>query len=110
MLASTDELPLRGGDLVYEPKYDGVRTLASLTARQHKPDVRLYSRRGNDKTTQFPEIARALAQFAATSSSARRGLLLDGEIVALDAHGVPVSFQHLQGRIHVKAPTNAEAP
>ncbi len=111
MLASTVEVPLRGEDLVYEPKYDGVRTLALLTPGRPRPGVRLTSRLGNDKTSQFPEIARELERFA--KERLKSPLLLDGEIVALDDRGLPVSFQHLQGRIHVKAPsktTAAQAP
>ena len=105
MLASTVEVPLRGEDLVYEPKYDGVRTLALLTPGRPRPGVRLTSRLGNDKTAQFPEIARELERFA--KERLRGALLLDGEIVALDDRGRPVSFQHLQGRIHVKSPSKA---
>jgi bifunctional non-homologous end joining protein LigD len=111
MLASTVEVPLRGDDLVYEPKYDGVRALALLTPGRPRPGVRLTSRLGNDKTSQFPEIARELERFA--KERLKSPLLLDGEIVALDDRGRPVSFQHLQGRIHVKAPsktTAVEAP
>jgi bifunctional non-homologous end joining protein LigD len=111
MLASTVEVPLRGEDLVYEPKYDGVRTLALLTPGRPRPGVRLTSRLGNDKTSQFPEIARELERFA--KERLKSPLLLDGEVVALDDRGRPVSFQHLQGRIHVKSPskiTAAEAP
>ncbi len=107
MLASTVEVPLRGEDLVYEPKYDGVRTLALLTPGRPRPGVRLTSRLGNDKTAQFPEIARELERFA--KERLRGALLLDGEIVALDERGRPVSFQHLQGRIHVKSPSKAAA-
>jgi bifunctional non-homologous end joining protein LigD len=111
MLASTVEVPLVGEDLIYEPKYDGVRALALLTPGRPRPHVRLTSRLGNDKTSQFPEIARELERFA--KERLRAPLLLDGEIVALDERGRPVSFQHLQGRIHVKAPsktTAADAP
>ncbi len=105
MLASTVDVPLRGEDLVYEPKYDGVRTLALLKPGRPRPSVRLTSRLGNDKTSQFPEIARELERFA--KERLKSALLLDGEIVALDDHGRPVSFQHLQGRIHVKTPSKA---
>jgi bifunctional non-homologous end joining protein LigD len=107
MLASTVEVPLRGEDLIYEPKYDGVRTLALLVPGRPRPSVRLTSRLGNDKTAQFPEIARELERFA--KERLKTPLLLDGEIVALDDRGRPVSFQHLQGRIHVKSPSKATA-
>src|SRR3989442_2751026 len=60
--------------------------------------VGLWSRLGNDKPSQFPEIARALAVFA---RKLKADVLLDGEIVALDQHGEPTGFQRLQGRIHL---------
>jgi bifunctional non-homologous end joining protein LigD len=100
MLASTVEAPLHGPDFVYEPKYDGVRTLAYVTPGHPVPAVHLYSRLGNDKTSQFPGIARALGRYAA---KLRQPVVLDGEIVALDPRGRPTSFQHLQGRIHRKS-------
>jgi bifunctional non-homologous end joining protein LigD len=105
MLASTVEVPLRSPDLIYEPKYDGVRALATLTPARPRPTVRLHSRLGNDKTAQFPEVARELERFA--KEKLKSPLLIDGEIVALDNRGRPVSFQHLQGRIHVKSPSKA---
>ena len=95
MLASTDEAPLDSPDLAYEPKYDGIRALASLDGG----GVRFWSRLGNEKTKQFPEIAEALRDW---SRGIGRPLLVDGEIVALDANGAPIGFQNLQGRIHLK--------
>src|SRR6185436_12987780 len=52
------------------------------------------------KTTQFPEVAAALEEWAR-----RRKVpaVVDGEIVALDGKGRPVGFQNLQGRIHLKS-------
>ena len=99
MLASTTEVPLADPDFVYEPKYDGVRTLAYVTPGHPKPEVRLYSRLGNDKTSQFPAITRALTRYAL---KLKQAVVLDGEIVALDSRQRPTSFQHLQGRIHLK--------
>ena len=63
------------------------------------PTVRLWSRAGNDKTAQFPAIVKALQRFALRL---REPVLLDGEVVALDGRGEPVSFQHLQSRINRK--------
>ncbi len=65
--------------------------------------VRIWSRLGNDKTSQFPSIVSALAAFGATTP-----LILDGEIVALDAKGNPVGFQRLQGRIHLSDAKDVE--
>lgn len=100
MLASLNEPPIVGTGLVYEPKYDGVRALASLDgAAKTRAVVRLYSRNGLEKQVQFPEIAEALAGLGARL---RRPLLIDGEIVAVDKDGRPLSFQHIQGRIHLR--------
>jgi bifunctional non-homologous end joining protein LigD len=60
--------------------------------------VRLWSRLGNEKTHQFPEIVGALEQWA---RKIKEPVVLDGEIVALDSKGEPTGFQQLQGRIHL---------
>jgi len=78
----------------FEPKYDGIRVLAYATADQ----VRLMTRNDLDKSKQFPEIVEALEELAAR---ARRPLVLDGEIVALE-RGKPGRFQGLQSRLHVQ--------
>src|SRR5436190_2190756 len=98
MLASLDAAPLVDPRFAYEPKYDGIRALAMVRAGGGPGAVRLWSRLGNDKTGQFPEIVRALASFA---RKLKADVLLDGEIVALDQHGEPAGFQRLQGRIHL---------
>jgi bifunctional non-homologous end joining protein LigD len=100
MLATLAEAPLQSRLLVYEPKYDGIRALAEIApGRRGQPAaVRLWSRNGNEKTAQFPEVTEALAS-AAGGAGIR--LILDGEIVALDEHGRPAGFQRLQGRMHL---------
>ena len=95
MLASLADAPLNDPHLVYEPKYDGIRAIAEI---EPGGVVRLWSRLGNEKTRQFPEIAAALGQWA---RKRKEPLVLDGEIVALDAKGEPTGFQQLQGRIHL---------
>src|ERR1700675_4291548 len=95
MLASLAEAPLDDPHLVYEPKYDGIRAIVEVAP---KGPVRLWSRLGNEKTRQFPEIADALGQWA---RALKAPLVLDGEIVALDVKGDPTGFQKLQGRIHL---------
>ena len=99
MLATLAEPPLTQPGLVYEPKYDGIRGLIHVAPGKSAPDIRLWSRVGNDKTSQFPSIVRALEPLA---TSLDGPLLLDGEIVALDEAGRPTGFQRLQGRIHLK--------
>jgi bifunctional non-homologous end joining protein LigD len=98
MLASLLPAPLVDESLVYEPKYDGIRALVELDAGRAPHGVRIWSRLGNDKTEQFPEIVAALDRFRA---GLKAGVLLDGEIVALETSGAPAGFQRLQGRIHL---------
>ena len=56
MLASLADAPLDDPQLVYEPKYDGIRAIVEIAP---KGQVRLWSRLGNEKTRQFPEITAA---------------------------------------------------
>jgi bifunctional non-homologous end joining protein LigD len=90
MLASLADAPLNDPQFVYEPKYDGIRAIVEIAANGH---ARLWSRLGNEKTRQYPEIAAALAHWA---RAREEPLVLDGEIVALDEHGDPAGFQQLQ--------------
>ncbi len=105
MLATLAEAPLADPELVYEPKYDGIRAIAEVEAGGR--GVRLWSRLGNDKTAQFPEVAEALRTWA---KRRREPVVLDGELVALDAHGEPAGFQQLQGRIHTKDEPSGSDP
>jgi bifunctional non-homologous end joining protein LigD len=86
-----DAIPT-GDDWTFEQKYDGMRVVASATAR----GTSLVTRNGRDKRAQFPEIAAALSELA---RRAGRPLVLDGEIVAL-RRGRPAAFQALQPRMH----------
>src|SRR5690349_5047136 len=96
MLASLVEASLTDPQFVYEPKYDGIRAVIVVEAGQG--DVRIVSRLGNDKTSQFPDLVRLFRMFA---KRLKASVVLDGEIVALDGAGHPVGFQALQGRIHL---------
>jgi bifunctional non-homologous end joining protein LigD len=95
LAASAGTLPDRLADWAIEPKWDGIRVIAEASAK----GVRLWTRNGNDKGPQFPEIARALKALA----DAHGPLVLDGEIIALDARGRPLRFQALQGRMHAES-------
>ena len=86
-LAETRDEPFSGDEWLFELKLDGYRLLAVRDG----PDARLISRNGNDLSAQFPEIIRSLAALPFDR------LLLDGEVLALDAAGRP-SFQQLQKR------------
>ena len=95
LAASTGTIPDRLAGWAIEPKWDGIRIIADVSAR----GVRLWTRNGNDKAPQFPEIVRALRTLAADGGP----LVLDGEIVALDRRGRALRFQALQGRMHAES-------
>ncbi|HYK99712.1 MAG TPA: DNA ligase D [Steroidobacteraceae bacterium] len=82
----------------YEPKLDGYRVIAYVRGT----DVTLKSRRGLDLTSFFPELTEELA------AQAIEQMVLDGEIVALDAGGRP-SFNALQNRAQLKTPAEIAA-
>jgi len=90
MLAEAGEAVRSNPQWRYEPKLDGYRVIALVRGAT----VRLQSRRGLDLTACFPELAADLAAQAAQ-------MILDGEIVALDAAGRP-SFNALQNRAQLK--------
>lgn len=95
MLAETDTTPSSNPDWLYEPKLDGYRVIAFV----RNGNVRLQSRRGIDLTGVFPEIIADLAL------PANGQMVIDGEIVALDANGRP-SFNALQNRVQLKTSTD----
>jgi bifunctional non-homologous end joining protein LigD len=99
MLAESAPLAQSSPEWRYEPKLDGYRVIAFL----ERGSVRLQSRRGIDLTAIFPEVVADLAQQPLAN------MVLDGEIVALDADGRP-SFNALQNRAQLKsAPEIASA-
>jgi bifunctional non-homologous end joining protein LigD len=79
-----------GPDHRYEFKWDGVRALVFVDG-DGRLDLR--SRRGTAVATRYPELA-------GIAEAAGRPVVLDGEIVALDAEGRP-SFAALQPRMHL---------
>jgi bifunctional non-homologous end joining protein LigD len=91
MLAESGDTLQSSPEYRYEPKLDGYRVIAFVSAA----GVRLQSRGGLDLTAFFPEITAELAAQPAA-------LILDGEIVALDATGRP-SFNALQNRAQLKS-------
>ena len=105
MLATTAVAPLVQKGLVYEPKYDGIRALIEIAPGARGAQARIWSRNGNEKTRQFPTVARALETAAA---KIKAPLVVDGEIVALDERGRPAGFQRLQGRMHLLGARDVE--
>lgn len=87
MLATLVREPFDRPEWIYEEKYDGDRIIAYKEGKR----VRLLSRDAIDRTAQFPHIA------AQIQSLEPRSLLLDGEVVVFDSHGVS-RFQILQQR------------
>src|SRR5690554_3664261 len=94
ILDTLAEPPLTGAGLIFEPKYDRIRAIVHVAPGRTAPQFRIWSRLGNDKTSQFPSLVRALQKWGA---GLKAPVLLDGEIVALDADGRPAGFQKLQG-------------
>ncbi|MDH4063800.1 MAG: non-homologous end-joining DNA ligase, partial [Acidobacteriota bacterium] len=94
------EPPLEGEGLLFEPKYDGIRAIVEVVGGE-RPTCRLWSRNGNEKTAQFPDIVAALEGWAAVLDGI---VVFDGEVVALDREGRPQGFQKLQHRINVSVP------
>ncbi|HET7701020.1 MAG TPA: DNA ligase D [Candidatus Limnocylindria bacterium] len=92
MLAIAADEPFDSPDFAFEPKWDGVRTIAFIDGGI----VRLQTRNLLDCTTQYPE-----AHGVSEALTGAYQAILDGEIVALDERGVP-SFQRLQPRMHVR--------
>ena len=81
-----DELP-EGADWMYEVKFDGYRALLL----KHGARVQIRSRNDKDLTATYSSVTAAATRLHAAQA------VLDGEIVAVDAHGRP-SFQALQHR------------
>jgi bifunctional non-homologous end joining protein LigD len=91
MLAELGEAPFTQPDWMFEPKLDGYRVLAFIDDEE----VKLRSRRGLDLSKMFPQLTAELA------TQGVKGMILDGEILALDAAGRP-SFNALQNRAQLK--------
>ncbi|HUL39833.1 MAG TPA: ATP-dependent DNA ligase [Methanomassiliicoccales archaeon] len=84
-----------GGKAAFEYKYDGVRVQAHIT----KKGITLFSRRLEDLTAQFPDVAKALREAFKGDSA-----IVEGECVPVDLNtGEMLPFQevsHRRGRKH----------
>jgi bifunctional non-homologous end joining protein LigD len=87
MLATLIDAPFDSPDWVFETKWDGFR----LVARIEKRSLTLYSRNGLIVSDNYKPIAKALEKV-------KRDAVIDGELVAFDAHGVS-RFQLLQNAL-----------
>jgi bifunctional non-homologous end joining protein LigD len=93
MLAESQNEAFTRDDWIFELKLDGYRLIAG---KQHG-EARLITRNGNDYTDVFPEIARAIKALPLDN------FILDGEVVCLDAEGIP-RFSRLQQRGRLSSP------
>jgi bifunctional non-homologous end joining protein LigD len=87
MLCQTADAAFSSDDWVFELKYDGFRMLAYGGAGQ----ATLRYRSGQDPTERFPELTSAIRALPIGE------LVLDGEVVVLDADGKP-DFHKLAAR------------
>ncbi len=79
--------PFNDSEWVFQVKWDGVRCLAEVNGS----GTTLYTRRGRERTANYPEVAAALAR------PELAGVHLDGELVAMDETGRP-SFPRILRR------------
>ncbi|HLQ32347.1 MAG TPA: non-homologous end-joining DNA ligase, partial [Chloroflexota bacterium] len=91
MMATLAAKPFSHPKWLYEVKWDGIRAVAFVTS----DGVRLMSRRGNDCTAQYPELAGIGRELKAAEC------IIDGEIVAYDEKGIP-NFHLLQQRMNLQ--------
>lgn len=92
----TPGVPPQGEGWIHEIKWDGIRVMAATGPA----GVRLTNRSGNDITAAYPEVVAGGAQLP-------DGLLLDGELIAIDREaGVP-TLNAIAPRIHVRDPDKA---
>jgi bifunctional non-homologous end joining protein LigD len=93
MHCETEEKAFTRDDWLFELKLDGYRLIASKS----RGEALLLTRNGNDYTGVFPEIARAIKSLPFDEC------IIDGEVVCLDAKGIP-SFSRLQQRGRLSSP------
>ncbi len=96
MLATKGDVVPTGDEWSHEVKWDGVRMLAEVV--DGADAARLTTRNGNDATIAWPDVHAA--------PMGGRDLLVDGEIIGINAAGVP-DFAVIQERMHVRSATTA---
>ena len=89
-MLSTPGDPFDSDEYIFEPKWDGLRTILFL----HNGKVELQNRNLRDVTLGFPEIQEVRKRIDTESA------IIDGEIVILTKKGLP-SFQQLQPRFGI---------
>jgi len=96
MLATKGDVVPTGADWSHEVKWDGVRMLADVA--EGADTARLTTRNGNDATIAWPDIHGA--------PMGGLDLIVDGEIIGINAEGVP-DFAVIQERMHVRSAATA---
>ena len=96
MKATLVDEPFDDDRWIFEPKWDGVRTLAICDIDK----TVLMSRNRNDVTATYPEFAKLQDRLVCIDA------IVDGEIVAM-SKGRP-SFEKLQSRINLQNPRDIE--
>ena len=96
MKATLADVPFSDEAWLFEVKWDGYRVEAVVRDGQ----VRLWTRRHNDASRYFPDLAAAPDWIAANEA------IVDGEVVALDERGNP-SFSLLQDRSGIRGVAGA---
>jgi bifunctional non-homologous end joining protein LigD len=86
MIASSVKEPFNNSDWIFETKLDGYRAIAVIDSTGK---ARLWSRNHLPLEPKFPTAGDAVNQLKVRST------ILDGEIMALNADGIP-GFQLLQ--------------
>jgi DNA ligase-1 len=94
MLAQTAEtveeaLAEHGGKTAFEYKYDGAR----VQIHKQGDEVRVFSRRLTDVTQSLPEVVEVVKSHVKANA-----VIVEGEVIAVDAGGFPIPFQHLMRR------------
>ena len=84
-LATLVKEPPKGDEWLHELKFDGYRMICHL----NRGEITFWSRNAKDWTERFPKIGKAVKGLGIST------VILDGEIVAMDAAG-RTSFQKLQ--------------
>ncbi|MGW1976308.1 ATP-dependent DNA ligase [Streptomyces sp. NPDC001889] len=85
----TEAVRTLGAPCAVEEKLDGIR----VQVHRDGDEVRVHTRSLDDITDRLPEVAEAARLLAGDR------LILDGEVIALDAGGRPVPFQEIASRV-----------
>ena len=98
MLATLVDEPFSDPEWIFETKWDGFRSVCFV----ERGAARFVSRNQIEMTSQYPELVNVPKQVNAKQA------ILDGEIVALDEHGMP-RFQLLQNKLRIRSGSYAKA-